>query len=98
MKWYLGCCLLLGTPVLWGFGALSYARHDGSLILMNVKIQDLPSLLFLIFMGPLAILIVSLVLWVMFILPVQVVWWGGRWAYRKAFAGRRNPESPASNL
>ena len=96
MKWSLSCCLLFGTPVLWVYAVLAYARHDGSLTVMNVQVKDLPSLLLLAFTGPAAVLIISLVLWVMFILPIQLLWWGGRWIYRATLAYRHDSRPPAT--
>ena len=67
---------------------LAYARHDGSPFVMNVKVDDLPSLLLLVVTGPVSVLIISLVVWAMFILPIQVLWLGGRWLYRAVLASR----------
>jgi len=88
MKWYLGCCLLVGTPVVWVLGVMAHAGRLG-LVVLGFEVKELPSLLLLVFTAPVAVMIVSLVFWALFIFPAQVLWWGGQWTYRATLAGRQ---------
>ncbi len=69
--WGLGWSLALGTPVLWVVGALGYTGVIGYVEILGVPVENLRGLLLLALTGPLAIS----VLWALFILPAQMLWW-----------------------
>jgi len=95
MKWYLGGCLLVGVPVVWALGVMAYMGRFG-LVVLGFEVKELPSLLLLVCTGPVAVIIISLVLWVLLILPAQVLWWGGRWTYRATVTWRHHSSPPAT--
>ncbi len=73
--WSLGWSLVLGSPVLWVIGVLGYTGIIGYVEIVGVPVENLRGLLLLSVTGPLAIS----VLWALFVLPAQLLWWGIRW-------------------
>ena len=77
MKWYFGLWLLLGTPVVWVLAVLSYLGRIECGV-MGEPVKRLPDLLLTALTGPLAVLIIGLILWAILVLPLQLLWWGIR--------------------
>ncbi len=88
--WSLGWSLALGTPVLWIVGVLGYAGVLGYVEIFGVPVENLRGLLLLSITGPLAVA----VLWALFVLPAQLLWWATRWMILMVRARRRRSGSP----
>ncbi len=87
--WSLGWSLALGTPVLWVIGVLGYTGMIGYVEIVGVPVDNLRGLLLLSVTGPLAIS----VLWAIFVLPAQLLWWFIRRAILALRARRRRSVS-----
>jgi hypothetical protein len=77
LLWSLGWSLAIGSPLLWLVGVLAYTGRV-EFVTFGVRVKDLPTLLLLAITGPLNIV----VLWAVYVLPAQMLWWGIRWAIR----------------
>ena len=87
----LGWSLAVGTPVLWLLGILAYTGRIG-FVTFNVPVKDVPTLLLLAITGPLTMV----VLWAVYVFPVQMLWWGIRWGIRAVVVRRHRSASPGT--
>ncbi len=90
--WSLGWSLALGTPVLWVIGVLGYTGVIGYVEILGVPVENLRGLLLVSVTGPLAVS----VLWAIFVLPAQLLWWGIRSVIVAFLARRRRSVSPGA--
>src|ERR1041384_3240232 len=66
--------LLIGTPLLWLCGVISYLGHTDTVI-FNRHIKTMSSLLFCFVSAPLCAVFCGLVIWITVVLPLQFLAW-----------------------
>jgi hypothetical protein len=75
-KWYFILFVLLATLAVWVCGVLACTGHLPDLSVNGRPVAHWADMLYLLYMVPLDAIIVALVFWMMFVLPVLLLWWG----------------------
>jgi len=66
--------LFVLTPLIWLAGVYGAFFH-GNVVIMNRRIDDVPSFVFCVLVAPLEAVVCGFVIWLLFIGPFQLMFW-----------------------